>query len=257
MPYETLNYTTDGHVGIITLNRPEAYNAMNHPLRMDMIALTQAIELDSNIRVVIIKGAGRGFSAGGDLGDLDHDPISDLIEAEFKPYIENVANSSKLYIAQIHGSAAGIAAGFAMGCDFITMADNAAIYMAFAAIALVPDGGNSLHLLNAMGYRRALQAIIEGQKINASDCEKFGIASKVFTPDVLDDETLAWAHSLSERAPMSVTATKRLLRNMTGRTLNDAIDAEGQEQNPLTQSQDFQRGKAAFFAKEKPVFEGN
>jgi 2-(1,2-epoxy-1,2-dihydrophenyl)acetyl-CoA isomerase len=257
MQYNTLTYVTDGPVGIITFDRPDIYNAMNGDLCDDMNALTPLIEQDDAIRVVIVKGSGRGFSAGGDLKELDHDPISDLIKTKYKPFIEAAANSDKLYIAQVHGAAAGIAAGFAMSCDFITMADNAVVYMPFAAIGLVPGGGNTLHLLNAMGYRRALQTIVEGAKINAEDCMIYGIASKLFTPEELDAKTLEWAQSLSKRASLSVSASKRLLRGMTGRTLGDAIDAESHEQDALARSQDFQRGKAAFLAKEKPVFQGN
>lgn len=257
MTYQTLLFETNGPVASITLNRPEKYNALHHQTRMDLIAVTEAIEENDSIRIAIIKANGAGFSAGGDLGDFGYDPISKMIDEEFKPFFETISKSNTLYIAQVHGSAAGIAAGLAMSCDFITMAEDANLYMAFAAIALVPDGANTWHLLRAMGYRRALETIVEGQKISAQDCLTYGIANKVFTAETLDEETQKWAQSLAKRAPLAVAAVKRLLRGSETLTFEQAISAEGLEQDHVLRSNDFKRGAEAFFSKKPPVFEGN
>jgi len=178
------------------------------------------------------------------------------IEREYKPFLTGIADSNKIYIAQVHGTAAGIGAALAMNCDFVTMADDATIYMAFAAISLIPDGGNTQLLLQNMGYHRALEAIIEGRKVPAEECLKYGIANKIFNAAELDEQTRKWAEKLSGSAPLAMAAAKRLLRKVGQISFSDTISLEGQEQEPLTNSQDFQAGVAAFFKKEKPVFSG-
>ena len=208
------------------------------------------------MRVVILKGAGRGFCAGADLSGGFDQPISAHIDREYKPALTGIAQSSKIWIAQVHGSAAGIGAAFAMNCDLVTMADDATLYMAFAAISLIPDGGNTQLLLQNMGYHRALQAVLEGQKIPATECLQYGIANKLFSSDSLDAETANWAEQLASGAPLSMAAAKRLLRSVGRMDYGDAISQEGQEQTPLSQSADFKAGVDAFFKKQKPVFTG-
>jgi len=254
---EVMLYEVDGPVATITLNRPKQFNALNDVLRQKLRAIVDTVDADDTVRVVILKGEGRGFCAGADLAGGIENPVSQHLEDEYKPALMGIANSSKIWIAQVHGSAAGIGAAFAMNCDLMTMADDATIYMAFAAISLIPDGGNTQLLLQNMGYHRALQAVLEGQKIPAGTCLDCGIANKLFAASELDDATKQWAQDLAAGAPLSMAAAKRLLRQVGHMSYRDTITAEGLEQNPLSQSNDFKAGVQAFFDKEKPVFKGN
>ncbi len=246
----------EGTVAILTLNRPEQFNALNTELRAALRDAVEDVENDASIRVAILKGAGRGFCAGADLTGGLEKPVNEHIDREYKPALEGIAQGSTIWIAQVHGTAAGIGAAFAMNCDLVTMADNATVYMAFAAIALIPDGGNTQLLLNHMGYHRALQAVLEGRKIPAEECLQYGIANKLFPPDELDAKTLEWAESIADGAPLAMGAAKRLLRRIGKLDYGDAISTEGIEQNTLTESEDFTTGVSAFFAKEKPAFKG-
>lgn len=248
----------DGVIATITLNRPEAYNAMSKELRAELRAALEQVEADQTVRVCILKGAGKGFSAGNDLRDgAQYDHISDLIVGEYLPILELIRNSDKLFIAQVHGRAAGIAASLAMTCDFVTMAEDSAIYMAFAAIALMPDGGACHHLTAALGYRSALETIVEGQNLPAAACLEAGIASRVYPADALEAETRAWAESLTKRAPLAVAATKRVLNTVAGQSFAEVVKAEAEEQNALINSKDFKRGLAGFETGKPPVFEGD
>lgn len=257
MTFETIIYDIREQVATITLNRPKVYNAFDKTLRAELSDAFDRVEADADVRVCVIKGAGRGFSAGNDLSDFHYDPISDLIVGEFLPLFSKIERGNVLYIAQVHGSCAGIAAALAMSCDFMTMAEDSAIYMAFAAIALAPDGGNSFHLMNAMGYRRALEAVVEGRQIPAAECKELGIANRMHPADALDAETAAWATRLATAAPLAVGAIKRLMRSMVGRTWSETVSAEAEEQNRLVKSKDFKRGVAAFKEKSPARFEGN
>ena len=258
MSYETILLETDGPVATITLNRPKQYNAFNNKMRVEVLSASRAVNADPAIRIVIIKGAGPGFSAGADLAAGEEvDPISDLIDGEYKPFLEEVFRGDKLYIAQVHGSAAGVGAALALTCDLMVMDEKAFIYQAFHAIALVPDGGNTWFLLQQLGYRRALEAIVEGTHLKGPECKELGLCNHVVPADELDSFTREWAERLAAKAPLSLAATKRLLRNIGWEKHGAAISMEAQEQNALMRSKDCQRGIKAFFAKEKPVFKGD
>lgn len=250
-------YESEGAIATITLNRPEVFNAINEEMRKELLLVIEAAEEDALIRIVIIKGNGPGFCAGADLGEgLGKRPVEEQLEYEYKPFLMAIDEGSKIYIAQVHKSAAGIGGALAMTCDFCVMADDANIYLAFAAIGLVPDGGKTWHLLNGMGYSRALQAIIEGRKIPAKECLALGLVNKIVPEDELADATMNWALQLAKGAPLAQRAAKRLLKRVGSLSFGEAITLEAGEQGPLTHSNDCRNGVDAFLSKKKPVFEG-
>ena len=246
----------DGAIATVTLNRPDKMNSFNPALQRAMRLTVAHLNDDPDISVVVLKGEGRGFSAGADLSAGPPETQSFHLDIDYKPFLTGIAMSDKIWIAQIHGAAAGIGAAVAMNCDLAVMSDDAYIYMAFAAIALVPDGGNTQLLLSNMGYKRALEAALDGRKIPAAECLEMGIVNKVVARDDLETATCAWAEKIAAGAPLSLAATKRLMRSVGSMSYGDAISAEGLEQTPLLKSDDFREGVRAFFAKEKPAFKG-
>ncbi|OWU85122.1 hypothetical protein ATO6_08755 [Oceanicola sp. 22II-s10i] len=246
----------DGAIARVTLNRPEAFNAMNGPMREGFRDALSRIHADPDVRVVILSGNGRGFCAGTDLTERFPGPISQLLDREYRPILNGITASSRIWIAQVHGSAAGIGAAVAMNCDLMTMADDATIYMAFAAIGLVPDGGSTWLLQRGMGSKRALQAILEGRRIPAAEAVDLGLANATHPAGDLAAATTAMAERIAAGAPLAAAAAKRLIRRMDGLSYDEAITLEGDEQSALAVSADAAEGIGAFLEKRKPVFKG-
>ena len=256
MQSEVLNCDLQTRVATIELNRPDSLNSFNQQLRKDLLAAIQLAEAYENIRVIRIKGAGRGFCAGADLGEgLERSIENELIE-EYKPIMMAIHDSPKIFMAQVHGSAAGIGAALAFVCDMTIMAEDAYAYLAFAAIGLVPDGGLHWHLYHALGPRKAFELIVEGGRLTAQQCLEYGLCNEVVSQEKLDEFVIAKAEKIADGAPLSQRALKEIMRQMNGLTLSETINLEAELQQPLTESEDCRNAVQAFFNKEKPVFKG-
>jgi len=256
--FQTVTYTTKNQVAMISMNRPAALNSFNTQLRLDLLAAIEYANEDKEARVVIITGEGRGFSAGHDLADGigHHDTIEEMILKEYKPFMEAINGSEKLYIAAINGAAAGIGASLAMMCDLSVMADDAYMYFAFAAIGLVADGGASYHLVRRLGYTKAVELIMGAEKIPAEECVSLGLANRVVPASELKIRAGQWAEKLAEGAPLAQKYNKQLLKAAIQSDFNTMFAMEAEKQNIASATEDFKIATEAFFKKEKPKFSG-
>ncbi|MAM60341.1 enoyl-CoA hydratase-related protein [Maritimibacter sp. UBA3975] len=256
MSDDPILYENDGAIARITLNRPDAFNAMDPTLREGLREAILNVHENADVRTVIISGAGRGFCSGTDLKEGLSRHTGLFLEQEYRPILASISASPKIWISQVHGSAAGIGAALAMNCDMMVMAESANIYMAFAAINLIPDGGNTWLLQRGLGYKRALQTILEARRIPASEAVALGLANEMHPDDDLAQATTALATRIAAGPPLATAAAKRLLRAVDGMSYADAIGAEGTEQTALAEANDTREGVAAFFEKRKPNFTG-
>lgn len=256
--FETVRVGGDRNVAIITIHRPEAMNSFNTALRRDLLAAFRQAAADESARVVILTGEGRSFSAGADLkGSLSTDrPVDEQLQLEYRPVFECIAGMEQPVIAAVGGSAAGIGMSYALACDLLIMADNAFLLAPFSTISLVPDGGLNWLLVHQLGYRRAFQLAVEAERISAPRCVELGLANRAVPADSLLDEALAWAHSLAERAPLSLAATKKAMRHAAAHDWASTFDIEAPLQKRLRASEDCREGVTAFFEKRKAEFRG-
>ena len=256
--FETITYTVTNSVATIALNRPKAMNAISQQMRLELKQAIASAEESTEVRVVVLRAEGRGFSSGTDLSEglAGFETIDDQIQQEYKPVIMAIANSSKPYIASVHGAAAGIGGALAMSCDLAILGEGAFLYLAFAGLSLVPDGGIAHHIVNAMGYRKAYQAYVECARIPAQDCLEYGLANKVVPDEELASATQAWAESLAEGAPLAQKFGKQIMRNVHTSSFEETLDLESKLQNNCSGSQDSAAAISAFFEKKKPVFVG-
>lgn len=255
--FETVRYRREDAVAIITIWRPDAMNSFNTVLRRDLLAALHRAEMEDSVRVVVLTGEGRSFSAGADLKDIESPkPVDEILQQEYRPVLECIATLRQPVIAAVGGSAAGIGMSFALACDLLVMADDAFLMSAFSNISLLPDGGLNWFLVRQLGYRRAYQAAIEAERIPAARCVELGLANRAVPAENLMEETLAWAHSLAARAPLSLAATKQAMRHAVAHDWSSTFDVEAPLQRKLRESEDCAEGVQAFFEKRKPKFKG-
>ena len=256
MSYETISLVIKNRVATITINRPKMMNAFNEQLVWDMGDATEKVKNDSQIRVLVITGEGRGFSAGADLTERDASwsDTKDALLRGYYPFLKNIIEMPKPVIGSINGAAAGIGAALAMACDLRIMAKDSYIMSVFSNIALVPDGGLSFLLTRAVGYARALEFAIEAKKISSADCLSMGIANKVVELDALSSETKKWAEHLSKRSPQALSLTKKLMNDSITKSYDEIFKAEAEAQNNIFGSDENMEGVKAFLEKREPNF---
>jgi len=254
---ELVRYEQDGAVAVVTINRPDAMNAFTTELSLALqLALEQAHN-DTAIRAVVLTGEGRSFSAGADLkSGFEGRPVSGKLQYEYRPVLTAIGAMPKPVIAAIPGSAAGIGMSTALYCDLVIMADNAFLLSPFTTISLVPDGGLNWILVRQLGYRRAYQLSVESERIPANRCVELGLANKAVPVDELQSAAREWAQSLAKRAPMSLAATKKVMRFAMDNDWASSYDLEAEFQQALAGSEDNEEGVQAFFEKREANFKG-
>jgi 2-(1,2-epoxy-1,2-dihydrophenyl)acetyl-CoA isomerase len=245
---------------VITLNRPDKLNSFDGALRRELLLAVREVNDDDTVRVVVLTGAGRAFSAGADLADMPEDKtnfrVEDQLNGEYKPALMEIHEATKPWISAINGACAGIGSAFGMVCDLTVMADDAYIFQAFAGISLVPDGGATWHLVRTLGRKRAYEVIVTGEKIRADKCLQWGLCNRVVPAANLMAETLAWAGEVAARAPLSLRYAKQAVNAAIEDSVSDTISAEAKLQHICITSADAQEGVIAFMQKRAPVWQG-
>lgn len=254
---DIVNYEQTGGVAVITLNRPDAMNAFTMELSNDLQLALERAAGDDAVRVIVLTGEGRCFSAGADLkAGFEGRSVFGKLHYEYRPVFSAIATMSKPVIAAVPGSAAGIGMSLALHCDLLVMADDAFLLSPFTTISLVPDGGLSWLLVRQLGYRRAFQLSIEAERIPADRCVELGLANKIVPAEKLQSTALEWAQALAKRAPRSLEATKKTMRHAVDNDWASTFNMEADWQQALAGSEDNLEGVSAFFEKRDPQFKG-
>ena len=250
--------TREGAIAIVCFNRPDSLNAIDADIRREIAQAATDVNTDDSVRVVILTGAGRAFSAGADLTEDRPQGFSveQMLNTEYKPALMAITNAPKPWVSAVNGAAAGIGSAFAMHCDLTVMAEDAYLYQAFAAISLIPDGGISWHLARTVGKKKAYELMALGEKLSAQKCLQLGLCNRVVAADRLLDEARALAAELVDKAPLSLRYAKEALNTAMTETVSAAISNEARLQNICMNSEDAREGAAAFLQKRKPQFKG-
>jgi 2-(1,2-epoxy-1,2-dihydrophenyl)acetyl-CoA isomerase len=259
MNFTNIRINTEGAVATISLNRPDVYNALNPEILKEITEAFKFTETLKDVKVVVLKGEGKGFCAGQDLKMLDFSKelsAKDFIENFYKPAILSVTSCRLPVICQLHGNAAGAGMALALACDFIIAADTAAISPGFVKIGLAPDSGASYFLLNAVGERKAFEILAMGDKIPADEALRLNLINRVVPEASLDSAVKAIAAGLADGPPVVIRSVKKLLKEQAGKSLAEVISLEAEYQEKAVKTEDFREAVLAFQEKRKPRFKG-
>jgi len=262
-------YEVDGHVGTITLNRPDRLNAISGPMLAQLSKRLLDAERDRNVRVIVITGAGRGFCAGLDLQDASSgtgiggggegggEPTGGGAELELRsapPIVLHDIDTPT--ICALNGGAAGYGMDLALGCDIRVAGESAKLAAAFTRRGVLPESGGTWLLPRLLGWSKAAEIIFTGRTLSAKECLDLGLVSSVVPDAGLGDAVRALADEIAGNAPLAVRASKRMMRAAMSEEFGNHVHHVFLELLPLFRSKDFQEGMMSFLEKRPPSFEG-
>jgi 2-(1,2-epoxy-1,2-dihydrophenyl)acetyl-CoA isomerase len=260
--HETVDLTTDGPAARILLNRPEALNAWNERFGRDLLDAVKQVAEDDSIRALLVTGAGRGFSSGADLkeqrgtGDDGLPDLSGRLKEIYHPIITGLREMPKPVLAAVNGPAVGIGCSLALAADLIVAAESAYFLLAFVNIGLVPDGGSTALLPARVGFARAAEMAMLGERVPAPQALDWGLINRVVPDDRLEAEAGELLIKLANGPTRSYAGSKRLLNRRLYGDLAGQLDAEAEAQREQGGSQDFIEGVLAFVEKRPAKFTG-
>jgi 2-(1,2-epoxy-1,2-dihydrophenyl)acetyl-CoA isomerase len=264
MAYDTITFTVDEGVGILTLNRPQALNAFTVPMLEEMALVLDGIEDGSSgVRCLLLTGAGRGFSSGADLasdfigGGAAKVDAGRILETHFNPIFERLMKLPVPFVTAVNGPAAGAGCSFAIAGDLVFAARSAYFLQAFINIGLIPDVGSTWLLPRLIGKARAQAMMMLGEKVPAETALAWGMIYKVVEDDTLMSEAMAAAHRLAKGPTLAHKLIRTMTRDALENDLTSQLRLERENQLTAGRTKDFTEGVAAFLSKRPANFTGN
>ncbi|HSD24957.1 MAG TPA: enoyl-CoA hydratase-related protein [Solirubrobacterales bacterium] len=259
--HETVDLTRDDSAAKILLNRPEALNAWNEQFGRDLLDALTTVAEEDGLRALMITGAGRGFSSGADLKEQrsTEDGLPDLsarLKEVYHPIITTLREMPKPVVAAVNGPAVGIGCSLALAADLVVAAESAYFLLAFVNIGLVPDGGSTAFLPARVGYARAAEMAMLGERVPADQALEWGLINRVVPDDDLAGAGEALLQLLAKGPTTSYAGSKRLLNRRMYAGLAEQLEAEADQQREQGKTQDFTEGVMAFVEKRPPSFTG-
>jgi 2-(1,2-epoxy-1,2-dihydrophenyl)acetyl-CoA isomerase len=260
---DLVRYDRDGAVATITINRPDAMNALDIATKEALVSAVETAATDSAVRAVVLTGTGRAFCVGQDLKEhirlINTDPakVWDTVEKHFNPIVTALATMPKPVIAAVNGVAAGAGASIAFGCDFRLVADTAGFNLAFAGIALSCDSGSSFWLPRLVGPTRATELLMLPRTVSAEESLACGIATSVVPAADLAAAAAELAGKLAAGPTLAYASIKASLLHAQTHTLPEALAFEADKMALTGSSQDHLGAVDSFIAKERPTFAGS
>jgi len=263
LDFKDLSLKKEGHVAILTLNRPDKLNAIGYDMALSLPAAIEAIEKDDEVRSIILTGAGRAFCAGGDVGDQKQ-----KIQGDFPLHgrqerlrltgdvILGFEKSSKPIIAAINGVTAGVGLTLTLICDIRIAADTARFSAIWVKRGLIPDGGATYLLPKIIGMDKALELSYTTEFIDAAEAERIKLVTKVVPAGELMTQAKELAHKIAEMPPITIGLTKNIMWEEIRSNMRKVLIAESYAQNLCRTTEDHQESVKAFLEKREPQYKG-
>ncbi len=254
MAYDTILVQTRGKVGLITLNRPKALNALNSQVMADVVAALQALEADPAVGAIVLTGSERAFAAGADIKEMQSKGYIDVYMEDFFAGWDALGRVRKPIIAAVAGYALGGGCELAMMCDFIIAGDNARFGQPEITLGVMPGMGGSQRLTRFVGKSKAMEMCLTGRQMDAAEAERAGLVSRIVPAADLVEEALKAAEKIASFSLPAVMMTKEAVNRSYETTLAEGIRFERRVFHSMFALEDQKEGMAAFAEKRSANF---
>ena len=249
MSYETILVEQRDAVTLVTLNRPQALNALNSQVLADLISAFAVYDADESQRCAVLTGSEKAFAAGADIKEMQSQSFAEMYASNFFGGYDRVTSTRKPWIAAVNGFALGGGCELAMMADFIIAGDNAKFGQPEIKLAVTPGMGGSQRLTRAIGKAKAMEMCLTGRMMDAAEAERSGLVARVVPAAELVDEAMKIANAIAAMAPLAAIATKEMVNAAFETTLQQGIVFERRLFHGLFGSDDQKEGMAAFVEK--------
>ena len=261
MEYANIKLECADGIGRLTLDRPERLNALDKATGEEILDAVERLRDDASVRAVVLTGAGRAFSAGGDIGEMRR--ADELPEGFFEELLATLNRSilalcemPKPVVAAVNGIAAGLGFNFALAADIRIAARGAEFSQAFLKLGLIPDGGGTFLLPRIVGWARATEMILTARTVSSEEALRLGIVHEVVDDDEFPETVETWARGLADGPTAAIGRVKQLMAHSLTADLKSQLRYEREMQIACGKTADFREGVAAFFEKRNPRFSG-
>lgn len=254
MSYETLLIEHRDRVAILTLNRPQALNALNSTVLRDLTAALSDVQADPGVSAVVLTGSEKAFAAGADIKEMQSLDFVDVYTGDFISGWDEVAGFRKPLIAAVSGFALGGGCELAMMCDFIIASDTAKFGQPEITLGIIPGMGGSQRLTRAVGKAKAMDLCLTGRMMDAAEAERSGLVARVVPAERLLDEAVEAAAKIGSFSLPAVMMAKEAVNRAFEQTLAEGLRFERRQFHALFATEDQKEGMAAFVEKRKPAF---
>jgi enoyl-CoA hydratase len=256
MNYENVIVAKDGAIAVVTLNRPQALNALSYGLVKDLSLAMQELDQDAEVRVIVVTGGDKVFAAGADIKEMaDKGPFDTMVQ-ERLAYRDKINKISKPVIAAVIGFALGGGCELAMSCDIIVAAENARFGQPEVNLGIIPGSGGTQRLTHLLGKHRAMELVLTGDMLNATDAERIGLVNRVVPAELCLEEALNIAKKIAAKPQLAVKAAKEAVLKSANTGLDEGLEFERKAFYLLFASADRSEGMKAFLEKRKAEFIG-
>jgi enoyl-CoA hydratase len=256
MLYELILAETRGRVGLITLNRPQAMNALNNQLMHELMDALEAFDKNDDVGAMVIAGNEKAFAAGADIKEMADQAVEQVMDRDQVAVFGRIRTIQKPVIAAVSGWALGGGCEIALSCDMIIASESAKFGQPEITIGVIPGAGGTQRLTRAVGKALAMEMILNNRTLTAQEAYQLGMVNHVVPVDRYLDEALKLAEEIASRAPIAVRVAKRMINQAFERTLAEGLAEEKQQFYNLFATEDQKEGMQAFTEKRKPKWKG-
>jgi len=256
MNYTSILVETRGRVGLITLNRPQALNALNHQLMTELMAALETFDKDEHIGATVITGSEKAFAAGADIKEMADKTTLQMMDTDLVAIYGRIRTIQKPIIAAVSGWSLGAGFELPLACDMIVASETAKFGLPELTIGVIPGAGGTQRLVRAVGKALAMEMTLNDRKLTAQEALHYGLVNRVVPVSDFLNEALKLAEEIASRAPLAVRAAKRLINHSYDSFLKDGLAEEKQVFYNLFNTADQKEGMQAFVEKRKPNWTG-